>query len=124
MCLFAGGILGAEKGKTITNLKLHQFNSKLEKAGHIREMARQGVLVPKVMHTEDGNTLFILGDTLPVVPANLVKQIIKGEFVDMVELLKDNMEAERSSKNWAGHKEHSCTPAKSSGVSSKESHNI
>ena len=37
----------------------------------------------------------------------------------MVELLKDNMEAERSSKNWAGHKDHSCTPAKSSGSAVK-----
>lgn len=38
---------------------------------------------------------FVLSEALPVVPAKLVKRIWKGEFVDMAELLKDNMEAER-----------------------------
>ena len=38
---------------------------------------------------------FTICETLPVVPAKLVKKILKGEFVDMAELLKDNMEAER-----------------------------
>ena len=40
-------------------------------------------------------TPFILSDALPVVPAKLVKCILKPEYVDMAELLKDNMEAER-----------------------------
>ena len=38
---------------------------------------------------------FILSEALPVVPAKLVKQIQKAESVDMAEILKDNMEAER-----------------------------
>ena len=38
---------------------------------------------------------FILSEALPVVPAKLVKRIQKAEYVDMAELLKDNMEAER-----------------------------
>ena len=38
---------------------------------------------------------FVLSETLPVVPAKLVKKITRGEFVDMAELLKDNIEAER-----------------------------
>lgn len=38
---------------------------------------------------------FILGEALPVVPARLVRKILNGEFVDMAELLRDNMEAER-----------------------------
>ena len=38
---------------------------------------------------------FILGEGLPVVPAKLANKIQKGEFVDMAELLKDNIEAER-----------------------------
>ena len=38
---------------------------------------------------------FILGEALPVIPAKLVKKILKGEFVDMADLLKDNLEAER-----------------------------
>jgi len=38
---------------------------------------------------------FILGEGLPLVPAKLVNKIQKGEFVDMAELLKDNIEAKR-----------------------------
>ena len=33
--------------------------------------------------------------SLPPVPAKLVAKILKGEYVDMAELLRDNMEAER-----------------------------
>ena len=40
-------------------------------------------------------TAFILSDALPVVPAKLVKRILRAEYIDMAELLKDNMEAER-----------------------------
>ena len=45
---------------------------------------------------------FILSEALPVVPAKLVKKIVRGEFVDMVELLQDNMEAERRRANGEG----------------------
>ena len=38
---------------------------------------------------------FILSEALPVVPAKLVKRIQKAEYVNMAELLKDNMEAGR-----------------------------
>ncbi len=38
---------------------------------------------------------FWLGDGLPPVPAKLVSKILKGEFVDMADLLRDNIEAER-----------------------------
>ena len=40
-------------------------------------------------------TPFVLGEALPVVPAKLVKRILRGEYIDMAELLRDNMEAER-----------------------------
>lgn len=40
-------------------------------------------------------TPFLLSEALPAVPARLVKKIIKGEYVDMAELLRDNVEAER-----------------------------
>lgn len=36
---------------------------------------------------------FILGESLPVVPAKLVKKILKGDFVDMADLLKGSREA-------------------------------
>lgn len=38
---------------------------------------------------------FVISEALPVVPAKIVKRIKKGEYVDMAELLKDNMEMER-----------------------------
>ena len=38
---------------------------------------------------------FIVGEGLPAVPAKLVAKIQRGEYVDMAELLKDNIEAER-----------------------------
>ena len=42
------------------------------------------------------NTLpFVLRETLSVVPAKLLQKILSGEFVDMAELFKDNMEAEK-----------------------------
>lgn len=38
---------------------------------------------------------FILGESLPPIPAKLVAKIQKGDFVDMAELLRDNIEADR-----------------------------
>ena len=38
---------------------------------------------------------FTLGEGLPPVPGKLVQKIQRGEFVDMAELLRDNMELER-----------------------------
>ncbi len=37
----------------------------------------------------------VLGESLPAVPAKLVAKILKGEYVDMAELLKDNIEVGR-----------------------------
>ena len=38
---------------------------------------------------------FILSEGLPPVPAKLVGHILRGDFIDMSELLRDNLEAER-----------------------------
>ncbi len=38
---------------------------------------------------------YIVSEALPVVPGKLVKKIVRGEYIDMAELLKDNVEAER-----------------------------
>ena len=37
----------------------------------------------------------MLGEAVPVVPPRLVKRILKPTYVDMADLLKDNMEVER-----------------------------
>ena len=42
-----------------------------------------------------GSASFILGESLLVVPAKLVKRTIKGDYLDMAEMLSDNIEAER-----------------------------
>ena len=44
---------------------------------------------------EPVETMFVLSEALPVIPAKLVRRILRAEYVDMAELLKDNMEAER-----------------------------
>ena len=38
---------------------------------------------------------FVLSDGLAPVPAKLVARILRGDFVDMAELLRDNLEAQR-----------------------------
>ena len=38
---------------------------------------------------------FILSEGLPPVPAKIVTRILRGEFIDMAELLRDNLEAQR-----------------------------
>ena len=45
---------------------------------------------------------FIVGEGLPVIPSKLVQKIQKGEFIDMAELLKDNIEADRRRTTSAG----------------------
>ena len=51
-------------------------------------------MVPKKPLKEEYKP-FLLCDSLPAVPAKLVKRILKGEYVEMSELLKDNLEADR-----------------------------
>ena len=63
------------------------------------DSARVGETAPKVQLDSAGGakmvTPFLLGEGLPPIPAKLVAKIQKGDFVDMAELLRDNMEAER-----------------------------
>ena len=44
---------------------------------------------------EEPQKPFLLSEGLPPVPAKLVTRIQKGEFIDMAELLQDNLEAQR-----------------------------
>ncbi len=44
--------------------------------------------------SEPATTKFQLGETLPVVPARIVRRILKGDFVDMAELTEENLEVE------------------------------
>ena len=55
---------------------------------------KEGGVVPSGSGAKSA-TPFILGESLPPIPAKLVAKIQKGEFVDMAELLRDNIEADR-----------------------------
>ncbi len=44
--------------------------------------------------SQSPTTKFQLGETLPVVPARIVRRILKGDFVDMAELTEENLELE------------------------------
>ena len=46
-------------------------------------------------HAKDGAVAFSFSDSFPPIPAKLVGKILKGDFVDMAEQLRDNIEAER-----------------------------
>ena len=43
----------------------------------------------------DSSAPFVVGEGLPVIPAKLVAKIQRGDYVDMAELLKDNVEVDR-----------------------------
>eukprot|EP00731_Ephydatia_muelleri_P026364 Em0018g464a len=47
---------------------------------------------------------FLLSEGLPTIPYKIVKKITNGEFVDMAELLRDNIEAERRASVVEGQK--------------------
>ena len=47
--------------------------------------------------TESKAAPFVLGEGIPPVPARVVARIWKREYIDMADLLRDNLEAERRS---------------------------
>ena len=44
---------------------------------------------------KEGAVAFSFSDSFPPIPAKLVGKVVRGDFVDMAELLRDNIEAER-----------------------------
>ena len=78
----------------VSDLSLPTFTGE---AAEGREMAP--VVHPEVSgkKAESGEEFapFVMSESLPVVPSKLVKRIVKGDYVDMAKLLKDNLELER-----------------------------
>ena len=110
----SGTLLGEEADKrAVEELKLPSFGEKAtgeerasKKPLQIKESAG------KAEEAEEATPL-ILGESLPVVPVKLVKKILKGDFVDMADLLKDNLEVERrrySQERESGHASSGQTP--------------
>lgn len=94
---YAGVTLGGEVDREVVgSLHLPSFSS-LESVG--RRTTEDPPIVPmketKAKEETPGEAPFVLSEALPVVPAKLVRRILKAEYVVMAELLKDNMEAER-----------------------------
>jgi hypothetical protein len=56
-------------------------------------------LSPVWKHCPGVGKPFILSERLSPVPHTLVWRILQGEYVDMVELLRDNLEAQRRSSS-------------------------
>ena len=82
---------GAEDPEAVRELRLPSFEVDLSTAGE----AAAGVATSRTREVNPDSLPFVLSETLPIVPAKLVRKILSGDFVDMAELLKDNMEAER-----------------------------
>lgn len=96
--------LGDELGKEVElslvkRLQLPAFSASLEKAGleivSSKEKTLKFMAESGKMNKSEASPSFILGEALLVVPAKLAKHILKGEYIDIAELLKDNIEAKR-----------------------------
>ena len=84
----------------VKELQLPVFNPNGGQGENVRKQAVELPRGDEDKGTEElastfGATSFILGESLPVVPAKLVKRIIRGDYLDMAEMLSDNMEVER-----------------------------
>ena len=90
-------VFGAETGLTAEKTKARPLTG----------VERRDVVAPK----KEDPPPFTLGEGLPPVPSKLVAKILKGEFVDMAELLRDNIEAERR----PSHASNSDTPSSAPG---------
>ena len=52
------------------------------------------------------HTSFVLGEGFPIIPGKLVQKIQKGEFVDMSEMLQDNIQLEKKAPGSETSKQH------------------
>ena len=96
----AGNQLGDEVGEVVLqSLGLRIFESiwtirEDKKDGTTAKTAAKGSNISGQVSAGAQLELAILGKSLPVVPEKLVKKIVKGDFIDMVDLLRHNLEAE------------------------------
>lgn len=93
VCLIhTGAVLGTEPAKEAPRgLELTVIEKGPPAEGISGNWESEGAKAPP---GPPGGQPFIVSAVLPVVPAKLVKRIL-GEYVDMAELLWNNMEAER-----------------------------
>ena len=85
----------AQAGSAIEHASCHVAGAVAnDNAVATQEGEKEAVTVPERKKAEEARP-FILAEALPVVPARIVKRILKGVFVDMAEFLRDNLELER-----------------------------
>ncbi len=103
LCWLDGELGSGPTPEEVASLGLPVFPSDEggERSTPAREAVKQAVELAagkkaqgQYRNSDEGSP-FILGEALPVVPGKLVLKIQRGEYVDMAELLKDNVEAER-----------------------------
>ena len=94
-CLTAGSLLGVmPPGEEVASLRLPLIGT--EQATSSEAVNHTSIGSDTANADKPGDvTPFTLGEGLLPVPAKLVAKILKGDFVDMAKLLRDNMEAER-----------------------------
>ena len=97
MCRTETGWRPGPRGGCTAESAFHRGGSKARARGHASRGSRKSEQpgasgsTSKGMESQEAIP-FVLSEALPVVPGKLVKKILRGEFVDM---LKDNVEAER-----------------------------
>ena len=111
LCISSSDAPASPKQREVVTLHLPVFDQK----GSIRRPAdgkRVGQAQQKEKTRSAGGintaTPFLLGEGLPPIPAKLVAKIRKGDFVDMAELLQDNIEADRRHSKFSLCSEFSC----------------
>ena len=92
----AGTTLGGEGDpEVVRELRVPSFELVLETpAVELSKEVTRGVASARMREADPEWLAFVLSETLPVVPTKLVNKILKGEYVDMTKLLKDNKESE------------------------------
>ena len=94
--IFAGGeTTDGSKEDTVAHLKLPEFPKDDDKRVPPPPLDPKPVSLTPANSESSLATPFVLSEGLPPVPAKLVAKIQKGDYVDMAELLRDNMEYER-----------------------------
>ena len=97
-CFDLGDELGNKADPSLVKqLRLPEFSADLAKMGQATPASNstiKGISQSHKLNEMEMPPPFILREALPVVPAKLVKRILRGEYIDMAELLKDNIEAE------------------------------
>ena len=91
-------------GVSVAELNLPGFGRATDLQEQERKASSQPLGTAELLSSskEGRDSPICAGESLPVIPAKLVKKILRGDYEDMADLLKDNLEAEwcRYSQEW------------------------